>query len=68
MTVSFDSETWKYVEDRLNKLLNQQKDVLSNYDSTYKDVMRAQGYTAALKTLLELPQTAKLIAATKPRN
>lgn len=63
--VDFNSPTWKYIETEIAKSLDQQSSVCTNFDKSYKELLRAQGAVAAYKTVLNLPQIAQSIAATQ---
>lgn len=65
MAVNYNDETWLYVKNKIEALVEKQKSLLINHDTSYKDLLRAQGAVAALKTVLELPHTATLLAATR---
>ena len=67
MSVNFNDETWKYVETEIVKGIENMKSVCTNADKSYKEVLVAQGAIQALKTILNLPQAAKALAATPKR-
>lgn len=64
--VNFRSADWKYIEQRLNELIQNQRDILESKNSTYKDSLIARGYVLAYKNILNLPQ-AVLAAKGKTR-
>lgn len=67
MSANFNDETWKFVESELVKGIQNQTQVCTSGDKSYKDVLRAQGAIAALKNVLNLPQVLKQLAATPQR-
>lgn len=54
MEVNFNGDTWRFVEDRCNKLLSNQLSILQQQDKSYKDLILAQGQILALKSILNL--------------
>jgi len=63
MAVNFQGETWRYVEDQLNKFIGHNTAICISPDKTHEEIIRAQGAIQALKTILNLPQEPKLLAA-----
>ena len=57
--VSFESETWKFVEARVDELLKHNVNICTDSKSSYKDMLQAQGAIAALKTIKDLPNAMK---------
>lgn len=58
MTVSFQTETWKFVEAQIDNLIKNKTVICTNDKSSYKDMLLAQGAIAALKTIKDLPNAA----------
>lgn len=63
--VNFRSEDWIYVKSEIERLLQNQRDVLENPAKTYKEKLLANGQVLVLKTLLQLPQTTEFAAKGK---
>jgi len=67
VAVNFNDDTWRYIEAKLQEGLKKQQSLLHDYDTSYKDLLRAQGATTMLRNLLLLPQESLNLAATKSR-
>lgn len=65
MAVNFTGETWLYLEAKLKKAIENNTAICINPEKSYKDVLAAQGAILALKSILNLPQEPKLLAATR---
>lgn len=67
MAVNFNDDTWRYIEAKLEERIKKQQSLLNDYGTSYKDLMRAQGATAMLRSLLIMPREFEQLAATKSR-
>lgn len=63
MAVDFRGETWKYVEEQITKFIGHHTATCISPDKSHEEIIRAQGAILALKTILNLPQEPKLLAA-----
>lgn len=63
MSVNFHGETWKFVEDQINKFIGHNTATCISPDKSHEEIIRAQGAIQALKTILNLPQESKMLAA-----
>ena len=59
MTVSFENETWKFVEAQIDDVIRKRIAICTDSKSSYKDMLQAQGAIAALKTIKDLPNAMK---------
>jgi hypothetical protein len=60
--VDFRSDTWRFVEDRCKKFIENQMSNLTQTDKSYKDLLLAQGQIQAFKTILALSTPPALTA------
>lgn len=65
MSVDFNSTTWKWVVAKIAEYEANQLAILTNPKSKYMALLRAQGAVQMLKTLKDLPQENRLLAATR---
>jgi hypothetical protein len=65
VAVNYNDDTWRHVEVKLKERIAKNQSLLTSFETSYKDMLRAQGEIAALKTILQLPTEALLLSATK---
>lgn len=65
MSVNFAGETWLYIESKIKQSIENYTALCLNPAKSYKDIIAAQGAILALKSILNLPQEPKLLAATR---
>lgn len=68
MAVNFNDDTWKYVSTKIEESIKKQTEMCTNASTSYKEVLQAQAKIAALRTILNLPQVAQSLAATRGNN
>lgn len=65
MAVSFTNETWAFIEAQIDGVIKNKAAICTNSQSSYKDLLLAQGAIAALKTIKNLPLAAQRAANTR---
>lgn len=55
--ITFKEEVWLLLEKSLEESLNNQRNVLENIETTYKQKLVAIGDIRRIKTILAMPQT-----------
>jgi hypothetical protein len=67
VALNFNDDTWKYVEQAINEQVEKRTAACVNSSTSYEDILRSQGAVEVLKTILKLPQTHQMLAATHKR-
>jgi hypothetical protein len=65
VAVNYNDDTWRHVEAKLQERITKNLSLLTNFETSYKDMLRAQGEISALKTILHLPTENQLLSATR---
>jgi hypothetical protein len=55
MAADWRSDDWKHVEQEVKRLLQNQRDLLENPATGYRDKLLANGAILAYKTILKMP-------------
>ncbi len=63
--LTFTSDDWAYVKENLETHLKNKRALLENPDKSYREVLEARSCVNLLKTLLNLPESARLTPANK---
>jgi hypothetical protein len=68
VAVNFNDDTWKYVYEAITEQVAKRTAECVNSTTSYEDILRAQGAVEVLKTILKLPHTHNVLAATHKRS